>query len=383
VQRRTISLAAWVAVLLASILFVGGSPVLPAAPSPCGWNVDRQEGLETRANFLARVSATSDSNLWAVGAHFEGGKGVPLAQTWNGSRWRLVSVPSIGTSVSGLQDVVTITPDDAWAVGHARGTIPMIQRWDGSEWRLVSPPVPGSGPTELLGVTATSPSDVWAVGKTSSGPDYRTLIERFDGTTWHVVPSPNVGLGDNVLRDVDALSPRDAWAVGWRISGRRYQTLAAHWDGNVWRAVGTRNIGTGDNFLSGVVAVSAKDVWAVGWASTGPDTSRTLIQHWDGSRWDVVDSPSPGSSANSLFGVDARSGTNAWAVGSYSDESGAFRSLVERWDGSTWQPVPSENTGPPANLLSGVATTAGSTVWAVGTRVDPGGAYRSLVERSC
>jgi hypothetical protein len=376
-------MAPWVAVLIASIVFVGGRPVFPASPSSCGWIVDRQEGLKTRANFLMRLSGTSGSNLWAVGAHFEGGKGTPLAQMWNGSRWRLVPVPNIGTSVSGLHDVVAIAPDIAWAVGHASGRVPMIQRWDGAEWHLVSAPVPGTGTAELLGVAATSPSDVWAVGKTSAGPDARTLVERFDGTGWRIVPSPNVGPGDNVLRDVDALSRSDAWAVGWRIEGRRYRTLAAHWDGQAWRAVDTPNVGTGDNFLSGVVRVSTKDVWAVGWTSTRDDTSRTLIEHWDGSRWSIVSSPNPGSGANSLFGVDATSGTDVWTVGSYSDETGGFRSLVERWDGSTWQAAPAASAGPVASLLSGVTTTDGSAVWVVGTSVDPGGSYRSLVERTC
>jgi hypothetical protein len=381
-KNRAFSPATWGTVLLAAAwLGLGGVP-RSAATAPCVWAVDRQHGLATHSSFLMNVSGRSASDVWAVGAHFDGGAGTPLTQRWDGARWQEIPAPNVGDAVSGLQDVVAIGSDDAWAVGHVAGKAPMVQHWDGARWQLVTTPDLESGPTELLGVAATSASDVWAVGKTSSGPDYRTLIERFDGAGWHTLPSPNVGPGDNVLRDVDALSGTNAWAVGWRIAGRRYLTLAVHWDGNAWHVSLPSNVGTGDSFLSGVSVVSPTDVWAVGWASTGPDTSHTLIEHWDGRRWRVVESPSPGSGANSLFAIDVLSATDIWAVGSSSEGSEEPGSLVEHWDGATWQVVQSPDAGPTGTFLAGITTGAGP-LWAVGTRVDTGGTYRSLVARGC
>src|SRR5258706_2571034 len=50
------------------------------------------------------------------------------------------------------------------------------------------------------------------------------------------------------------------------------------------------------NVLNAVVALSPSDAWAVGFkGSSNVNESRTLIEHWDGSRWTVVSSPNPGS----------------------------------------------------------------------------------------
>jgi hypothetical protein len=72
------------------------------------------------------------------------------------------------------------------------------------------------------------------------------------------------------------------------------------------------NPGSG-NELHGGTAVSSCRAGAVG-GSAGA-TQQTLIERWNGSSWQKVASPSPGSLANSLSGVAATSASNAWAVG--------------------------------------------------------------------
>lgn len=59
---------------------------------------------------------------------------------------------------------------------------------------------------------------------------------------------------------------------------------------------GARNVvsspnvpGSGENNLLGVTAVSAKNIWAVGYYIGTP---KTLIEHWNGTSWIVVPSPS-------------------------------------------------------------------------------------------
>ena len=70
-----------------------------------------------------------------------------------------------------------------------------------------------------------------------------------------------------------------------------------------------------NNELFSVAAVSASNVWAVGFSTDSTTTDHTLIEHWNGTSWSVVKSPSPGSGSDSLSGVAAISANNVWAVG--------------------------------------------------------------------
>jgi hypothetical protein len=63
--------------------------------------------------------------------------------------------------------------------------------------------------------------------------------------------------------------------------------------------------------------------------------------HWNGKTWAPVSSPSVASRSdqNSLTGIAATSGSNAWAVGSYypAVEGAPVRALFLRWNGSGWK----------------------------------------------
>jgi hypothetical protein len=149
-------------------------------------------------------------------------------------------------------------------------------------------------------------------------------------------------------------------------------TLIEHWDGVSWSVVASPNPGTYPNgFLYGVDAVSANDVWAVGfYFLSGPtqNPSQTLIEHWDGVNWSVVPSPNYGLSDNKLFGITAVSSNNLWAVGNYTDQSSQrSRTLTEQWTGTGWVIVPTPDTA--GRSLNGVAGIASNDVWAVGTNV--------------
>lgn len=339
---------------------------------------------DTHGDLFMRVDGSSSSDVWAVGSQYDGGKGVPLAERWNGTAWERFEVPNVASGViAGLHDVVSIAPDDAWAVGSYRGGRALTEHWDGSAWNLVPSPGAGDGDNEWLAVTATSSDDVWAVGKRSEGTDYRTMVGRWGGSGWRVVPSPNVGTKHNVLRDVDARAAADVWAVGWRLDGSgRYRTLAQHWDGSTWQVVPTPNTGRGDNILAGVTVVGKNDAWAVGWVTAGSDGSRSLALHWDGSAWTVVETPNPGPTLNQLTAVaDGPSGV--FAVGQVADDEQVLRSWVLQRTGETWTEVPSPNERDLHNTLSGVAVTDEGNVWAVGQALDSSSGYYSHVLSGC
>jgi len=240
--------------------------------------------------------------------------------------------------------------------------------------------VAGPATTKSLnGVAAVAANDVWAVGLNKGGTE-KTVTEHWNGTSWTTIPSPNVGSGpnaDNALNGAAAIATNDVWAVGYWLNGAVFQTLAEHWNGSTWSVVPTPSPGTEGNSLVGVAATSPTDVWAVGYQFGA--VRQALIEHWDGSSWSLVPGVSPGSESTGLLGVAALSPTDVWAVG-YQDNGAGYRTLVEHWDGSTWSVVPSVDPGTGDATLSGVVALAPDDVRAVGFYTE-GNKLLTLTER--
>jgi hypothetical protein len=67
-----------------------------------------------------------------------------------------------------------------------------------------------------------------------------------------------------------------------------------HFNGTSWSVVSSPSPGLGEDVLAGVTALAPSNVWAVGFYAKDVDTDRptkTLIEHRDGSSWKVVSSP--------------------------------------------------------------------------------------------
>jgi hypothetical protein len=138
--------------------------------------------------------------------------------------------------------------------------------------------------------------------------------------SWAGFPPPNPSSSANFLTGVTMLSSCDVWAVGFYRNGNVPQTLIEHWNGSSWSQVASPNPGGSakPSQLSRVVATSSTNAWAVGGYSNGT-ADQTLIEHWNGTSWSQVASPSPGGRGNENFldDVSAISSTDAWAVGSF------------------------------------------------------------------
>jgi hypothetical protein len=187
---------------------------------------------------------------------------------------------------------------------------------------------------------------------------------------WHHVPSPSpAGRGVN-LTAVVTISPFSAWAVGYRQNTfDSSRTLTEHWDGSNWTVVASPNVTRRPNVLTSVTAVSNSDVWAAGHASTRRGTTKTLIEHYDGTTWSVFPSPNPRPVANQLYAIEAQSATNVWAVGVKGPSAGGSTAitLTEHFDGNSWSVVKSPNTIGANDRLSAVKIISASDVWAVGS----------------
>jgi hypothetical protein len=216
-------------------------------------------------------------------------------------------------------------------------------------------------------------SELWAVGQSSTTSTTTTLIEHYDGMTWRVVSSPNLGIS-SALYSVSADSGYDVWAVGSH-SGEKEapQSLSMRYDGSQWSILATSNVGgpTYSNPLYGVDALSPTDVWAVG-TSMAPDGNAAYahIEHYDGTHWDLQTAANPGLSV--LYGIAASSPTDIWAVGYYQHvDADRNHTLLEHFDGHDWAAVPTPFIDKANASYTGIALMPGSPeILAVGTTND-------------
>ncbi|HVC79968.1 MAG TPA: hypothetical protein VNL35_05620 [Chloroflexota bacterium] len=195
---------------------------------------------------------------------------------------------------------------------------------------------------------------------------------------WLVVASPAVSSGSELF-NVTALSRDNVWAVG-AYGSQTARTLIEHFDGTRWRVVASPNVGKYANFLYGLAAVSPRDIWAVGTYYTRANTGlRTLILHYDGNAWTHVRSPNSGPGNNGLGAVTVIPGTNQlWAVGDTTDPHAHLnRTLILRYNGADWAVVPSPNVATYNNGLGGVAAVSANHAWAVGGYNNTASTYRA------
>ena len=218
-------------------------------------------------------------------------------------------------------------------------------------------------------LSALSFATIEAKAAPSSGKVFQNLFSSTSCGQWSVVPSPNPNVVPSGLSGVAAVSVTNVWAVGYYVNTTGVtQTLTEHWNGTSWSVVKSPSPASMNNELFSVAAVSATDVWAVGFitrnSANGP-VEQTLIEHWNGTSWSVVKSPNVGTSPT-FSGVAAVSAHDVWSVGSHNNSNNVFQTLTEQWDGKQWSVVKSPSPGSFNTQLLAVAATSAHDVWAVG-----------------
>ena len=340
-----------------------------ATPSPAG---------STLSELLA-VSCTAARSCTAVGSYVgTARKGVPLAQRWNGTRWRLQAVPGPARSVgSGLAAVSCTSARACVAAGSfdTRGALlTLADRWDGASWQATVTPSPaGAGDGELAAVSCASARACMAVGSSSgiSAPG-RTLAERWDGARWRLKVTPHpAGAVSAGFADVSCTSARACTAVGTYRKGGKDAPLAVRWNGMTWRLQVMPAPADGGADLFGVSCSAATDCAAVGtYRVSGMDLP--LAERWNGRSWRIQATPHP-AGVGQLFGVSCSSPSSCVAV------SGEF---AEVWNGTSWR-VQATAQLPPGSqgvTLSGVSCQSASFCTAVGSYFGKNGGPLTLAE---
>jgi len=236
----------------------------------------------------------------------------------------------------------------------------------------------------LVAGSALASDDIWAVGTgfvTSPTGQTVALLEHWDGRVWTVVKGADTAGRSVRLNAVAAVAPNDVWAVGEYYPSNDestpFQPLIEHWNGSSWNIVPSPAIGVGEDPFSGrsleaITVVSADDVWILGHYDINnnvPATQvRDLFEHWDGHAWTVVKSPqdTTGTGISAMQSLSADATNDAWAVGGRVNGFGE----VSRVDGAIverWNGRAWGRVTEPASEgpLTRVAAIAPSDVWAV------------------
>jgi hypothetical protein len=317
------------------------------------------------------------------------------------SIWRVLPTPNPLPHAVDNASFTAVSADaanDAWAVGLDMSPDalqhPLVEHWDGHVWKIVTVPEPAGRQSWFLGVDALGAGNVWAVGVSAnsqiSNQDERTFIEHWDGTAWKIVPSPNPSTGSNsadLLQAVGGVGPSDLWAVGWDVveKTQTIEMLFEHFDGTTWKALPSPTpLGT-FQFAEAVNAVASKDVWAVG-NDQSSSQGKTLAAHWDGRSWKLVPTPSLNDGIapqNFLTGVTSAGSNDVWASGYEDNVNGQnfAKPYMLHWDGHAWTLGLTPNGGGEGNRLRAAMALSATDVWAVGQSQKNDGTILTLAQR--
>ncbi|MEP7023156.1 MAG: hypothetical protein ABJB47_04965 [Actinomycetota bacterium] len=207
----------------------------------------------------------------------------------------------------------------------------------------------------LTAITAISRRDAWAGGAVSKLGSH-VLLQHWNGRTWTRanLPAGLRKIGSAQVTGLEASGRRNVWAF---VSG--HPAAVARFNGHRWQVV--REWPSAGFPISGEV-FSRKDVWMFG--GIGPKTVGTW--HWNGRTWTRPKMPL------TAFDVSRVSAKDEWGVGERLTKAGTYAGGVERWNGRSWNVVPTRglipaDTASRSTSVNQVLARSGSDVWVTGT----------------
>jgi hypothetical protein len=174
---------------------------------------------------------------------------------------------------------------------------------------------------------------------------------------WTIQATNNPG-SFNILSGVSCPSATRCAAAGFDINASKDVALPELWNGRIWQdpvpVAGDPLLSTKISVMSGASCPTTTECELVG--VTGNSGTLPLAALWNGrlGKASISSQPAadpPGSTFATLTGVSCTSVSACTAVGFYIDSAGTH-TLVERWDGSSWQIQPSGSTTGEFNSVS-------------------------------
>jgi hypothetical protein len=326
-------------------------------------------GMTPAGGNLESVSCTPSSFCMAIGAYQNSsGQSLPLAERWNGAKWRVVPIPHLAGAQNTLLNGVSCSSPLACTtvadVVNAAGIhVAMAERWNGTRWRIQTMPSPdpaGTSGAQLTGVDCPSATACTAVGAavdSAGDPVGPALAEQWNGTRWRIQPTPNPPTsGGGILTAVACPSPTICTAAGAAVDpqGNPIVTLAERWNGRRWRIQPTPNPAGVRVGFKGVDCTSSSACTAVG----GSFGNAGLAERWNGTSWRIQPTPNPPGPIYNLmlWSVTCPQQYECITAGKYATFSPLFidlapqLTLIEQWNGSTATAQSTTNSKPLAKF---------------------------------
>ena len=238
------------------------------------------------------------------------------------------------------------------------------------------------GPTGRGGSRTADPPPDFATFTTgeAQGP----LAETWNGVSWvrRNVKVP-AGSDDGKLGGISCTSANECIAVG-SSSDNATAPLAERWNGESWKILPT-SIPSGAQTaeLTDVSCTSATACIAVGSYFNGANIEMPLAERWNGVSWQILPSPiPPGAQSGRLEGISCTAPEECTAVGGSEETAFRSRPLVERWNGTSWviQQTPELSGGGGLGSLQAVSCSDATACTAVGRHLDENGFWLTLAE---
>jgi hypothetical protein len=359
------------------------------------WSAQEPPALAgAKESYLLGSSCTSSTACMAAGWFKNSSeKAVPLAEKWNGTVWSAQEPPApTGTVVTDLSGVSCTSSAECIAVGgfynNSGKGLPLAEKWNGTAWSVQEPPSPaGARVSELYSVSCTSSTVCIAVGYFyNSSEKYVPFAEKWNGMAWSVQEPPTVrGATQTYLQGVSCVSSTTCTAVGYFMnSSGKIVPLAESWNGTGWTAhEPPAPTGAKGSELYGVSCISSTECTAVGGFENSSEKGLPLAEKWNGTAWSVQEPPVPtGAKESGLKDVSCTASTACIAVGTFENSAEKSVPLAERWNGAEWSAQePQGPTGSQYIYLPSVSCTSPTECTAVGYSENSSSTDVPLAER--
>jgi hypothetical protein len=143
-------------------------------------------------------------------------------------------------------------------------------------------------------------------------------------------------------------------------------TLSMRLNGTTWTPLPIKQPGDAGNFLNQVSCWSPAGCMAVGRYGRSDGAFLTLSELWNGTSWQIRRTPSPADLSEGLSSVSCPPSAPCMAVGAYVNRSDQQATLAEQRTASGWKVLPTSSPGAAVNVLAGVSCPAKGLCIAVG-----------------
>ena len=356
---RPIVLCRFAATAVAAVATVTASIAAPAFAAAPRSFPSLGSARPTTQIGLSGVWCASATHCLAVGVSGanpgNSATGHPVAEIWNGKRWRTVPVRlPAGSTFGALSHLACLSATWCVAVGaYGKGSTAheLAEFWNGKTWAPGEPPAPAGSAddTVLLGVSCVSAKYCMAVGTYDANGNSLAVTDKWNGRKWaRVNPQQPPGSDVSILESVSCTSATFCLATG----ASRLGVLAESWNGTSWRRLRARNPASSFAELTGVSCSSRDSCVGVGAFAAVGGGAASLTETWAGKSWRIAKVPWPKGTGNSqLVGVSCASKMHCVAVGNLGmnlkSDLNAGRAAAAVWNGKAWkvQPLPAPAKG--------------------------------------